>query len=187
MKIANPLLCRPISLIINNSFTNGTFPDTIKIANILPIHKKGSTLDVNNYRPISLLSIFSKIFEKTIYQRLNEFLEINEILYPNQFGFRKGRSTQHSLIQIIDSINKTIDKGHYGCGIFIDLSKAFDTVNHKILLDKLEHYGIRNESLNWFKSYLSNRKQFVTINQFPSDSLQITLSIYLHLPTFTSV
>ena len=177
LKIANPQLSRPISIIINTSFTSGTFPDSIKIANILPIHKKGSTLDINNYRPISLLSIFHKIFEKAMYQRLNDFLEMNEIIYPNQFGFRKSRSTQHSLIQIIDSINKTIDNGFYGCGIFIDLSKAFDTVNHKILLNKLEHYGIRNESLCWFQSYLNNRKQFVTINQSESELLQMTCGV----------
>ena len=177
LKIANPLLCRQISLIINTSFTNGIFPDSVKIANVVPIHKKGSTLDINNYRPISLLSVFSKVFEKCMYQRLNDFLEVNEIIYQNQFGFRKSRSTQHSLIQIVDAINKTIDKGFYGCGIFIDLSKAFDTVNHKILLDKLEHYGIRNESLNWFKSYLSNRKQFVTINQSQSDLLKINCGV----------
>ena len=177
LKIANVLLCRQISSIINTSFTSGTFPDSAKMANVIPIHKKGSTLDTNNYRPISLLSIFSKIFEKSMYQRLNNFLEVNEIIYPNQFGFRKSRSTQHSLIQIVDAINKTIDKGFYGCGIFIDLSKAFDTVNHKILLDKLDHYGIRNESLNWFKSYLSNRKQFVTINQSQSDPLLITCGV----------
>ena len=177
LKMANPILCRQISLIINTSFTTGTFPDSAKIANVIPIHKKGSTLDINNYRPISLLSVFSKIFEKCMYQRLNDFLEVNEIIYPNQFGFRKSRSTQHSLIQIVDAINKTIDKGSYGCGIFIDLSKAFDTVNHKILLDKLDHYGIRNESLNWFKSYLSNRKQSVTINQSQSGLSQITCGV----------
>ena len=101
--------------------------------------------------------------------RLNNFLELNSIICPNQFGFRSGFSTEHSLICITECIKKTIEEKKYGCGVFIDLKKAFDTVNHQILLLKLEHYGIRNESLKWFHSYLLDRKQYVSINGTKSD------------------
>ena len=109
--------------------------------------------------------------------RLNNFLEINSIICPNQFGFRPGFSTEHSLICITESIKKTIEEKKYGCGVFIDIKKAFDTVNHQILLQKLEHYGIRNESLNWFHSYLSNRKQFVSINGTKSDTMTVKYGV----------
>ena len=92
------------------------------------------------------------------------FLELHSIIYPKQFGFRSGSSITHSLISIIESVKKTLDEKKYGCGIFIDLKEAFDTVNHEILLQKLEHYGIRNVAFSWFKSYLTNRKQFVHLN-----------------------
>ena len=108
--------------------------------------------------------ILDKIIEKLMHKQLYKFLEDNNILFENQFGFRKQNSTLHALIQITEEIRKTIDSGRYGCGIFIDLRKAFDTVNHEILLKKLEHYGVRGTALRWFKSYLSERKQFVCIN-----------------------
>ena len=105
------------------------------------------------------MSIFDKINEKLVHKRLYNFLEQNNILYKNQFGFRKNNSTTFALLQITEKIKETIDNKKYGCGIFIDLRKAFDTVNHKILLKKLEHYGIRDVSYNWFESYLTNRRQ----------------------------
>ena len=120
--------------------------------------------DMNNYCPISLLSILDKIMEKLMHKRLYNFMEENDILYHKQFGFRKGNSTINALIQITERIKESIDKGKFGCGIFIDLRKAFDTVNHNILLMKLEHYGIRDSALLWFESYLNKRKQFVSIN-----------------------
>ena len=116
---------------------------------------------VNNFRPISLLSIFDKIIEKIIHKRLYHFLECNNILFENQLGFRKNNSTSYALMEITERIKESIDSGKFGCGIFIDLRKAFDTVNHTILLNKLEHYGIRGIPLEWFRSYLTDRKQHV--------------------------
>ena len=128
LKLINGNISIPFSDICNTSFKEDVFPDKNKYAKVIPTHKRGSTKDVNNYRPISLLSIFSKIMEKLIVRRLNDFLELHSVIYPNQFGFRAGHSTTHSLINLVETINKTIDSRKYGCGIFIDLKKAFDTV-----------------------------------------------------------
>ena len=143
----------------------------LKIVKIVPIHKGGSSQDVNNYRPISLLSIFDKIIEKLIHKKLYGFLEEHNILYHNQFGFKKNNSTVHALIQISEMIKASIDTEKFGCGIFIDLRKAFDTVNHEILQNKLEHYGIRDSMLKWFQSYLIDRKQYVSMNGQSSELL----------------
>ena len=109
-----------------------------------------------------------------MYKRLYKFLEMNEILHPLQFGFCKNHSTSHTLISMTETIKKTIDNGHFGCGIFIDLKEAFDTVNHSILLKKLDHYGVRGIPLQWFHSYLAKRQQYVSINGCASDKLVIT-------------
>ena len=177
LKIAADLISVPLCHIINTSFSTGVFPDVLKVAKVLPLHKGGSTEDLNNFRPISLLSIFDKIIEKLMHKNLYEFLELNNILYANQFGFRKKNSTAHALMEITERIKESIDNSNYGCGIFIDLRKAFDTVNHKILLTKLEHYGVRGVLLKWFESYLSNRKQYVFYNGMASDIMDITCGV----------
>ena len=146
----------------------------LKLARITPVFKKGSRLDIDNYRPISVLSNFSKLFEKAMYHRLYSYLEVQKILYPLQFGFREKCSTTHALISITESIRQSIDKNEFGCGIFIDLKKAFDTVNHAILLTKFNHYGIRGVVHDWFKSYLSQREQFVNVNGHNSLSSPVT-------------
>ena len=132
---------------------------------------------MNNYRPISLLSIFDKIIEKLMHKRLYEFFDDNNILYDKQFGFRKNNSTIFSLIEITEKIKESIDKGKFGCGIFIDLRKAFDTVNHDILLRKLEHYGVRGNAINWFDSYLRERVQYVYLNGEASKQKPITCGV----------
>ena len=109
---------------------------------VIPSHMKGPTNDVNNYRPISLLSVFSKILEKLMVARSTTYLELQKIIYPNQFGFIHGYSISLSLLSITETIKTTLDNNKCGCGVFIGLREAFDTVNHEILLQKLEHYGL---------------------------------------------
>ena len=141
------------------------------------VGKKGSTCVVSNYRPISLLSIFNKLIEKLMYNRIISFLDKFSILHNNQFGFRSQHSTTQALLLLTDKIQRSIDKGMYCSGIFLDLCKAFDTVNHKILLTKLEYYGIRGVSNDWFSSYLSNRRQFVSLSGINSDYQTITCGV----------
>ena len=124
---------------------------------------------LSNYRPISLLSNLNKFFEKIIYKRVSSFLEKFDILYDLQFGFQSKYSTNHALIHMTEKIRSAIDSGKVTGGVFIDLQKAFDTVNHDILLGKLAHYGFRGPINDWFRSYLTDRKQNVVINGFESD------------------
>ena len=177
IKIAKHEILIPLVDICNSSFSQGCFPSKNKLAEVIPIHKDGPTEDVTNYRPISLLPAFSKIMEKLMAKRLSTFLELHSILFPKQFGFRSGYSTTHSLIDIVETIRHSLDNKKFGCGLFIDLKKAFDTVNHDILLTKLEHYGIRDISLQWFKSYLTDRKQYVSIDGTHSSVRDITCGV----------
>ena len=117
---------------VNSCFEVGIFPDILKIAKVTPLHKKESKLNFLNYRPISLLSVFSKIYEKLIYIRIYSYLTKNNLIYDKQFGFRNNYSTNHALLSITERIRALVDSGHYVCGVFVDLEKAFDTVNHKI-------------------------------------------------------
>ena len=120
----------PLAALINQSFEQGIFPDKLKLGKVNPVHKKDSTDNPSNYRPISVLSIFSKIIEKLIHKRLYNFLDTFQLPYSLQFGFREKHSTIHALISLTESIKNSIDKGKFGCGIFLDLQKAFNTVNH---------------------------------------------------------
>ena len=157
-----------MSQIINLSFSTVHFPSNLKTAQVIPIFKKDSPLECSNYRSISLLSNIDKILEKLMYSRVIKFFEKSHCIYPLQFGFRKHHSTNDTLINITEHIRSALDNGKFACGIFVDLPKAFYTVDHEILLKKLEHYGIRGIGNSWFKSYLANCSQFVSISGFDS-------------------
>ena len=157
--------------LINLSFSTGLFPKILKQAKVIPIFKKGDRQHCNNYRSISLLSSISKIIEKLVHRKLYGFLEFNNYLYINQFGFRNVHSTNHVLITITEKIRRAIDNEEITCGVFLDLQKAFDTVDHKILLSKLEHCGIRGVPFKWFKTFLTQRHQYVSIKNSISETL----------------
>ena len=163
----------PLANIFNHSFSKGICPDFLKISIVIPIYKKDSKLIVSNYRPISLLSNINKILEKLMFNRLYSFLESNKCIYDFQFGFRQKHSTNHALLSMTQEIRDIIDKGDLAIGVFVDFQKAFDTVNHKILLRKLEHYGICGIANKWFSSYLSKRKQMVSIGGATSSTRDI--------------
>ena len=177
MKLLKNDTSSQLSEILNFCFSSGVFPSVLKTANVIPVHKKDSKLDFSNYRPISLLSNVEKILEKLMYNRIYKFFSDNNLIYSLQFGFRQKYSTVHALISLTESIIKNLDVGNIGCGIFVDLQKAFDTVEHDIFLSKLEHYGVRGLANKWFKSYLSNRKQYVSINGYHSNLADVKFGL----------
>jgi hypothetical protein len=166
-----------LTCIYNMSIIHGVFPDKLKLARVIPIFKSGSHDDPLNYRPISLLSIFDKILEKIMCRRLVSFLNKYNLLYSYQFGFRSHHSTTLALTELCDFIYRSLDDGYYILGLYLDVSKAFDTVSHAVLLQKLHHYGFRGNILNWFTSYLSNRHQLVDHNNVKSTTSNITLGV----------
>jgi hypothetical protein len=168
----------PILAYINNeSLQNGVFLKFLKIARITPIYKAGDKKHVNNYRPVSILTSMSKIMEKVMYTRLINYLNKHSILHQNQYGFRQNCSTNLALMKLVDDLTKAIDDKQLTVGIFVDLAKAFDTVDHQILLNKLEFYGIRGIAHNWFSSYLRNRKQYVSINKTMSNQVMVKCGV----------
>lgn len=163
IKICANELAPLLAHFINGSFTEGKFPSSLKISVIKALFKRGDRHDVNNYRPIALISILSKIFERVMYSRLDSFLTKNNTLVNEQFGFRKGRSTTLACYSLMRNISTLMEKKVPVLTVLFDMSKAFDFVNHKILLAKLELYGVRGQAYKWFESYLIERTQFVEI------------------------
>ena len=153
----------------NLSISKGVVPDKFKLAKVVPLYKKGEHNLASNYRPISLLNIYSKLLEKIVYKRLYSFLEKNKILYNHQFGFRKNHSTAMALLELVDECYENLDKNNFIVGIYFDLQKAFDTVDHDILMYKLYNYGIRGVLFNWIVNYLYRRKQFTVVNDVCSN------------------
>ena len=134
-------------------------------------------MSVNNYRPVSVLPVFSKIYEKIVYKRLYDYIVLHNILYDNQFGFREKHSSYMALITLMDHLTEALERGEAVIGLFLDFSKAFDTVDHEILLIKFHHYGIRGEMLNWFRDYLSNRTQCVLYDGVSSELLPVKCGV----------
>jgi len=162
------LISPVISRLFNESVVNGIFPSCLKVARVVPIFKDDDKRDVNNYRPISLLPFLSKVFEKLMYERLNDFFESNSILRDNQFGFRKCRGTEDTILEFINEAYKSLNDKNIFTVVYLDFSKAFDTVSHEILLAKLDHVGVRGVGNSWFRSFLSNRRQYVHVNDCDS-------------------
>ena len=149
-------LSKPLLHTFRLSLEEGIFPDNLKTAKVTSIFKAGDENDFGNYRLISVLSCFSKILEKIMYKT---FQSEHNLLYQKQFGFQQGHSTEHAIMQLVDQINDTFQNKCFTLDIFIDLSKAFDTVDHQILISKLNNYGVNRKNISWFKIYLENRKQ----------------------------
>ena len=147
------------------------------MAKVVPLYKSGSKDLFNNYRPVSLLPQFSKILEKLFNKRLDSFISRFDILSKCQYGFRSNRSTSMALIELLEKLTNSLDDKKVTVGVFIDLKKAFDTIAHKLLLRKLEFYGVRGLALNWVESYLQNRKQYIYMNGTRSDLLQIKCGV----------
>ena len=169
LKSCSHVISQHLTIFFNFFIDNSIFPDILKVGQVTPIFKKGDSQLLENYRPVSLLPIFGKLLEKILYKRLSSYLTAKNILHKSQFGFRKHHSTAHAINHSINIISNGIEKKQHVLGIFIDLSKAFDTINHKFLLTKLSNYGIRGKCLQLIDSYLTSRKQTTNFNSEKSD------------------
>ena len=170
-------ICSALSLIINQSLRSGIFPNNLKIAKVLPLFKKGNKYIFDNYRPISLLPCISKIFEKVVYNQLYDYFDKFKLFLSEQHGFRKKHSTETATLEFVGRILSSIESSGIAFSLFIDLSKAFDTIAHDVLVQKLEFYGIKNTALSWFKSYLSNRKQYIDFDGTISSYTDISTGV----------
>jgi len=159
------------------SLKPGVFPDALKKAKVIPLFKKGNRENFSNYRPISVLPLFSKVLERIVYNRVMSYLTDKKLLFPSQYGFQKGSSTESAMVEVNRLLQTAISKKQFSLGVFLDFSKAFDTVNHKILLKKLRLYGINHRLLQWFQSYLNNRTQFTMADGLKSTDLPIVCGV----------
>ncbi len=171
------VLCPILTHVFNISISTGVFPEKMKLARVTPIYKSGPSSKPVNYRPISVLISLSKLLERALYNRLMDFITENNILSPSQYGFRPKRSTETALLSFTNHVLNAFDNNSYLLCIFLDLSKAFDTVNHSILLTKLHHYGVKGVAHTWFASYLSGRHQHVRVNGQTSTNLPVSCGV----------
>ena len=171
------IVAYPLSIIINQSLCTGIFPNWLKLAKVIPLYKKDDNKSFGNYRPISLLSSLSKVFEKIVFDQLYEYLISNGLLFESQYGFRKQHSTELTALELTDRIRREIDENKIPFSVFLDLSKAFDTLNHHTLLSKLAYYGIKSTALQWFKSYLTERQQYVEYQDACSSTRELETGV----------
>ena len=176
LKIIYPLIAAPLKKLIDLSLKTGFVPEQISIAKVVPILKGGDPKEFNNYRPISMISSIGKLIEKVVFSELSDFLEHCNILSPYQFGFRHNHNVSHPMLLFSESVQTSLSQNLHNIAVFVDLRKAFDTVDFEILLDKLSHYGVRNVELLWFKNYLK-RTQFTLANATCSEVLAMILGI----------
>ena len=177
IKKLNKIISPVVTYLINKSISTGKYPNCLKIGKVLPLFKTGKHEDPNNYRPITILPAINKIFEKLIFNRLNIFFEKNQIIKNNQFGFRSGYSTELAMCKFYEDALTSLNEKNAMCAILLDLSKAFDSVNRNILLYKLYNYGIRGPAYTLLESYLSNRKQFIQVNNIKSNTHETNIGV----------
>ena len=173
LKVIKASISPSLTIIINQMLTTGIFPDAFKLSKVIPLFKKGDSSLLVNYRPISLLPTISKIFEKVIHDQLYEYFDKYNLLAEQQYGFRKQHSTEYAAVKLVDRVSKEMDIGKTPTNVYIDLSKAFDTLTFDILLFKLKYYGVTDTALDLMRSYLTNRKQYVVFNSCQSDYSEI--------------
>ena len=176
IKYARNILIKPLTLLINQCLHTGIYPSQLKLSRVKPLHKAGDKTQFGNSRPISLLPSLSKIFERVIFDQLLAYFTNNSLLCENQFGFRPEHSTELAALKLVNSLIAQMDSNNVPVNIYIDLSKAFDTLNHSILLSKLEYYGITGRSYDLLKNYLFNRSQYVEFNGHTSISNTLPIS-----------
>ena len=173
VKLVAKFILPALTHIINLSILSNKFPSSWKVSKVIPLYKKGDSLDPKNFRPVAMLSILSKIMEKVVFIQIIEYMESNKLVHPFHHGFRANHSTATALIEMYDSWVETIERGQYAAACFLDLSAAFDVVDHSLLLDKLRLYGFTVSSLEWMSSYLCDRSQSVYVDGFLSNVLPI--------------
>ena len=169
LKFVKNAISEPLTIIINQMLRVGIFPDLLKISKVVPVYKKDNNTNLSNYSPISLLPSMSKIFEKVILEQLFTYLEDNNLIHRHQYGFRKHHSTEYAALHIVDYLYYKLDLKKIPINLYLDLSKAFDSLSHEILLRKLQHYGICGAAIILMASYLKIRKQFVQFDGYKSD------------------
>ena len=177
IKESAEVLAPTLTKIFNICLDQNTFPDELKIACVIPIFKKSDPMTCGNYRPISLISAFSKIFEKCLFNQINSFLTKFNVINPNQFGFQQNTSTEMAVSTMYEQYSGNIEKGLFTCSVFLDIAKAFDSVDHNILFQKLECYGIRGQPLALIKSYFENRFQYTVVNGCASSLLPVKAGV----------
>ena len=169
------IICKHLVHLVNKSFKDGKFPSILKQAKTVPLHKAGAKYEINNYRPISLLTAWSKVFDRVMYNRIYTYFETFGLFHPNQFGFRKKDSTIDAIAKLTETVHES--RNCQVATFFIDLRKAFDTVDHQILLQKLKLYGIRGVCLRWFSDYLSKRQPCISVNNCNSSWLKLNCGV----------